>query len=245
MALSPVGDAGAVPVPAHDFHLCVTTWVLLPLTLISALSLSSEITELLMRDNLMTGQFKTQRSAWISGHKLPQLAAERLLAEQRRADPCSKPVSISVARHRPGRGRGCPYCIIAAVCPSCNEQEVAVPSASPRHCCSKTCPSSDLSRSARPGSPAPPGTDVAGQQQLVPRGWRLPEPIGGGWGDKAGSVLLPGACHALRRAVTGSWEPESVCEAREGTVRPGTAWGVRLAELALRTGSSLTWAAGV
>jgi len=25
MALSPVGDAGAVPVPAHDFHLCVTT----------------------------------------------------------------------------------------------------------------------------------------------------------------------------------------------------------------------------
>lgn len=81
---------------------------------------------------------------------------------------------------------------------------------------------------------------MARQQQPVPQGWRPPKPIGDGQGDKAGSVPLLAACHAQRGAVTSSWVPEGVREAGEGTTCPGTAWDAGLAELALRTGSSLT-----
>lgn len=162
------------------------------------------------------------------------VSVERLLAEHRKSDPSFNPAYISAAQLRTRRSGNWPSCVLDPVCPSCNAWvPLWAPSvASPSHLWAVT--------SSTASSQAAQFLQVwMWQQQLVLWGWHLPEPTADEQGDKAGSAPLLGACHTLHRAVTGYWMPESLCEARDGTICPRTAWGARLAESILRTGSFL------
>lgn len=252
MALLPVGDTGMKAVPAHDFHLCVITRALLWLTLISYPFQSiarhfGEITLMLMSDNLRVNLTANRALAFhvTSCHTVWWPEQGGWSPSSGPLTPTQSPLPSALLSTQPGGARADPPVLLLPSVPPVREQGVVVRSSKVLSLLLQaTFEQSPLSQHLS-GQPSSSRYGCGRKAAASPvELWHPPERTGDRRGDKSGSVAFLEACHPLHRAVTSSWVPESVCEAGEGATHPGTVWDVRLAELVLRTVSSVMRTAG-